>query len=61
MSNDGWRRSFDDPIQVGEKTVVTLRDAADYIVALPPKTSGRSGRCRSGHRVRDVRKSRKLW
>lgn len=39
QSNLGWHRRFDDPITVDGRTLRTLRDAADYIVALPPKTS----------------------
>jgi len=32
----GWRREFDEPIAVPDGgTLVTLRDAADYITALP--------------------------
>jgi hypothetical protein len=38
-SNNGWQRRFDGPITVGGRTLRTLRDAADYIVALPEKTS----------------------
>lgn len=30
----GWQRRFDDPITVNGLTLRTLRDAADYIVAL---------------------------
>lgn len=39
MSDEGWQRRFDDPIQVDDRTLRTLRDAADYIMELPPKTS----------------------
>src|SRR3981081_209742 len=34
-----WSRAFDEPIQSPEgKALVTLRDAASYIMALPGKT-----------------------
>lgn len=39
MSSAGWQRRFDDPITVNGRTLRTLRDAADYIIALPEKTS----------------------
>jgi hypothetical protein len=38
-SRQGRHRSFDDPITVDESTLRTLREAADYIVALPEKES----------------------
>jgi len=33
----GWGREFDDPIELPGRTYtpVTLKDAADYIIALP--------------------------
>ncbi|MEH2570066.1 hypothetical protein [Bradyrhizobium sp. AZCC 2289] len=35
-----WPRRFDDPIPLpGGRQLVTLTDAADYILALPAKTS----------------------
>jgi hypothetical protein len=42
----GWSREFDEPIAVPDGgTLVTLRDAADYITALPtmrpPSPNGR--------------------
>jgi hypothetical protein len=39
MNEVGWHRHFHDPITVDGRTLLTLRDAADYIVALPAKTS----------------------
>ena len=34
----GWRRKFEDPIPLPDgRTLVTLRDAASYITALPKK------------------------
>jgi hypothetical protein len=33
----GWGRPFDDPIQVNGGKLVTLRDAGEYIAALPKK------------------------
>lgn len=39
MADKGWQRRFDDPITVDGSTLRTLRDAADYIIALPAKTS----------------------
>jgi len=36
---DAWSRAFDEPIQPPKgKALVTLRDAASYIMALPGKT-----------------------
>ncbi|MEH2569867.1 hypothetical protein [Bradyrhizobium sp. AZCC 2289] len=36
----GWQRWFDDPIPLpGGGQLVTLKDAANYILALPAKTS----------------------
>ncbi len=36
-----WARPFDDPIQTPKgKTLVTLKDAAAYIMALPKKEAG---------------------
>jgi hypothetical protein len=36
MSKKGWSRSFDDPIPLpGGRQLVTLKDAADYIMMLP--------------------------
>jgi hypothetical protein len=37
MSDRGWERPFDDPIKVGACELVTLRDAGEYIAALPKK------------------------
>jgi hypothetical protein len=35
-----WKREFEDPIPLPRgRQLVTLRDAADYILALPAKTS----------------------
>jgi hypothetical protein len=37
-SSNGWQRPFEDPIGLPDgRTLVTLRDAADYITALPEK------------------------
>jgi hypothetical protein len=37
MSKGGWSRAFDDPIVLPKgRKLVTLRDAAEYIVVLPP-------------------------
>jgi hypothetical protein len=33
----GWRRPFEDPIRIGDRTLVTLLDAGEYITALPKK------------------------
>ncbi|WFU26442.1 hypothetical protein QA649_09610 [Bradyrhizobium sp. CB1717] len=33
----GLRRPFDDPIEVGSRKLVTLRDAREHIAALPKK------------------------
>jgi hypothetical protein len=34
-----WSRSFDDPITTPDgKTLRTLKDAAEYVLALPEKT-----------------------
>jgi hypothetical protein len=37
----GWQRKFEDPIPLPDgHTLVTLRDAGDYIANLPKKDSG---------------------
>jgi len=33
----GWGRPFEDPIDVPGRKLVTLRDAGEYIAALPKK------------------------
>ncbi len=33
----GWGRPFEDPIEVDGRELVTLRDAGEYIAALPKK------------------------
>ena len=38
MTDRGWQRAFDDPIELPDgRTLVTLHDAATYITALPKK------------------------
>ncbi len=37
MTERGWRRPFDEPIEVDGRELVTLRDAGEYITALPKK------------------------
>jgi hypothetical protein len=38
MADKGWSREFEDPIPPpGGRKLITLRDAADYITALPKK------------------------
>jgi hypothetical protein len=38
MAGKGWQRKFEDPIALPDgRTLVTLRDAATYITALPKK------------------------
>ena len=38
MTDSGWQRDFDDPIQLPDgRTLVTLHDAATYITGLPKK------------------------
>ena len=37
MIERGWRRPFEGPIRIGERTLVTLLDAGEYIAALPKK------------------------
>ena len=40
MADKGWQRVFDDPIPLPDgRTLVTLRDAGDYVTALPKKES----------------------
>jgi hypothetical protein len=39
MSEEGWARCFAEPIKAGNRTLVTLRDAGEYISALPAKVS----------------------
>ncbi len=38
MADKGWQREFEDPIPLPDaQTLITLRDAADYITSLPKK------------------------
>jgi hypothetical protein len=38
MADNGWQRTFEDPISLpGGRELITLRDAADYITSLPKK------------------------
>jgi hypothetical protein len=37
VTERGWRRPFDEPIEVDGRELVTLRDAGEYITALPKK------------------------
>jgi hypothetical protein len=37
LSAKGWARAFDQPIRAGRRELVTLRDAGEYIAALPVK------------------------
>jgi len=37
VTERGWRRPFEGPIRIGERTLVTLLDAGEYIAALPKK------------------------
>ncbi|MCS3895818.1 hypothetical protein M2171_004951 [Bradyrhizobium japonicum USDA 38] len=37
MTERGWRRPFEDPIRVGDRALVTLLDAGEYIATLPKK------------------------
>ena len=38
MTDSGWQRDFDEPIQLPDgRTLVTLHDAATYITGLPKK------------------------
>jgi hypothetical protein len=40
MADNGWQRKFEDPIPLPDgRTLITLRDAADYITSLPKKES----------------------
>jgi hypothetical protein len=40
VADTGWQRKFEDPISLpGGRTLVMLRDAADYITSLPKKES----------------------
>jgi hypothetical protein len=40
-SETDWQRKFEDPIPLpGGRTLITLRDAADYITRLPKMESG---------------------
>ena len=37
MTELGWGRRFEDPIRIGDRALVTLLDAGEYITALPKK------------------------
>ena len=37
MTERGWGRRFEDPITIGDRILVTLLDAGEYIAALPKK------------------------
>ncbi|MBR0764227.1 hypothetical protein [Bradyrhizobium japonicum] len=37
MTERGWRRPFEDPIRIGDRALVILLDAGEYIAALPKK------------------------
>jgi hypothetical protein len=37
VAERGWRRPFEDPIRIGDRELVTLLDAGEYIAALPKK------------------------
>ena len=40
MADKDWQRGFEDPIPLpGGRTLITLREAADYITSLPKKES----------------------
>jgi hypothetical protein len=40
MADKGWQRKFEDPITLPDgRTLLTLKDAADYITKLPKKES----------------------
>jgi hypothetical protein len=40
MADNGWQCKFEDPIPLPDgRKLVTLKDAADYITALPKKES----------------------
>jgi hypothetical protein len=40
MTDKGWQRAFEDPISLSDgRTLLTLRDGADYITELPKKVS----------------------
>ena len=40
MADKGWKREFEDPIPLPKgRQLVTLKDAADYIMKLPKKES----------------------
>jgi hypothetical protein len=40
VADNGWQRKFEDPILLPDgRTLVTLRDAGDYIASLPKKES----------------------
>jgi hypothetical protein len=40
MAGKGWRRAFEDPIELPDgRVLVTLHDAANFITGLPKKES----------------------
>jgi hypothetical protein len=42
MTDRGWGRPFEDPIEVDGRKLITLRDAGEYIAALPKAVHDRS-------------------
>jgi hypothetical protein len=36
VSQAGWPRRFDEPIEAGKRTLVTLYEATTYVTGLPP-------------------------
>lgn len=43
MTERGWGRRFEDPIRIGDRVLVTLLDAGEYIVARPEERARRTG------------------
>jgi hypothetical protein len=37
VTEGGWRRPFEDPVRIGDRTLLTLLDTGEYIAPLPKK------------------------
>lgn len=54
-----WSTKFDEPIELpDERKLRTLRDAAEYVLALPPKVAGRAPLAVRGRMPEERRRAR---